>query len=383
MASHTRRSSDSGTSSRAVPALAAVVVCIGCGGDSKPSSDGYAAGRSSASGGVLLADDFSATTSGWTESNDADALLGYADGGYRILLKSPGPGDAKLNLGSPENPVGVEAVRVEADVTERAGPYTTGQGDPYEFHGVSCWGSEGEERGYKFVLTPEGHYGILGDDLSDDGLVTLAEGETAFDDYGATNRIGGECRARADGSTLLVLRVDNSKIAEAVDVEGPERFGAVGVSAESSEAGTDVFFDNFQVRNPVPRAPANGVPPPGANAAPPPNTRSAPSSSAICKKAGIRFLGSTAQGGEVCFTLAPDRRMLREVGFAFVPGSGCPERATGTVYAQGGRGPSVTGDEVRSSGFTGTFRGDRAWGVLQDWDICKERTFAWQARRAR
>jgi hypothetical protein len=378
----TRPPGDSRTSSRAVPALAAVVACFGCGGDSEPRSDGFSGGNSSATGGVLVADDFSAATSGWKESDDADALLAYADGGYRILLKTPGPGDARLDLGSPDDPVAVEAVRVEADVTERAGPYTTGQGDPYEFHGVTCWDSEGQG-GYKFVLTPEGHYGILKDDLSDDGLVTLAEGETAFDGYGATNRIGGECRARADGSTLLVLRVENSKIAEAVDIEGPERFGGVGLTAESSEAGTDVFFDNFHVRNPLAGTPATGVPLPGKNQAPPPNTRSAPSSSAICKKAGIRFLGSTAQGGEVCFTLAPDRRTVREVGFAFVPGSGCPERATGTVYAQGDGGPSVTGDEVRSSGFTGTFRGERAWGVLQDWDICKERTFAWQAGRVR
>jgi hypothetical protein len=364
--------------SRTAPALAAVVLCFGCGGSdrSEPSSEGFSGGSSTRA--VLVADDFSDPASGWKEADDAEALLAYADGGFRILLKAAGPGDARLNLGSPDDPVELEAVSVEADVTQRAGPYTTGQGVPYEFHGVACWAAD-SAGGYKFVLTPEGHYGILEDDLSDDGLVTLAEGDTAYDAYGATNRIRGECSARADGSALLVLRVDGSKIAEAVDDEAPEHFAAIGLTAESSEAGTDSFFDNVVARNP--RRPGTAEPLPVASPAPPPDAGPARARSAICKEAGIRFLGSTAEGGEVCFTLASDRKTVREVGFAFVSASGCPEMATGTVYKEGDGGPSVTGDEVRSSGFTGNFRGDRAWGVLQDWDICKERTFAWQASR--
>ena len=375
-----RRSRDKRTSRTApAPALAVVVLCFGCGGSgdsSEPSSEGFSGGSSTRA--VLVADDFSDPASGWKENDDAEALLAYADGGFRILLKAAGPGDARLNLGSPDDPVALEAVSVEADVTQRAGPYTTGQGVPYEFHGVACWAAD-SAHGYKFVLTPEGHYGILEDDLSEDGLVSLAEGETAFDAYGATNRIRGECSARDDGSALLVLRVDGSKIAEAVDEEAPERFAAIGLTAESSEAGTDSFFDNVVARNP--RRPGTAEPLPVASPAPPRDAGSARARSAICKEAGIRFLGSTAEGGEVCFTLATDRKTVREVGFAFVPASGCPEMATGTVYTEGDAGPSVSGDEVRSSGFTGTFRGDRAWGVVQDWDICKERTFAWQASR--
>ena len=229
------------------------------------------------------------------------------------------------------------------------------------------------------MLTPEGHYGILKDDQSDDGLVTLTEGDTQFDGYGATNRIRAECGPRDDGSTSLVLHVNGSKIAQAVDDAGPDRFAAIGLTAESSEAGTDVFFDNVLVTDPSERRPAPAEP--AGDPAPPPDTMPARSKSAICKQDGIRFLGSTAQNAEVCFTLAPDRKSLREVGFAFVPASGCPKRRPGPSMAEGEGGPSVTGDQVRSSGFTGTFRGDRAWGVLQDWDICKERTFAWQARR--
>ena len=372
------------TASRALPALAAVVLCVGCGGGggSDPSSDGFPAGNSPTTPGVLVADDFSDPASGWRENDDADALLAYADGGYRILLKAPHAGDVRLRLGLPDDPAAVEAVLVEADVTQRAGPYSTGQGDPYEFHGVACWAAADSERigaGYKFVLTPEGHYGILKDDQSDDGLVTLTEGDTQFDGYGATNRVRAECGPRRDGSTSLVLHVNGSKVAQAVDDAGPDRFAAVGLTAESSEAGTDVFFDNLLVTDPRERQPSPAEP--AGDPAPPPDTKPARTKSTICKKDGIRFLGSTAQDAEVCFTLAPDLKSLREVGFALVPASGCPETATGTVYAEGEGGPSVTGEQVRSSGFTGTFRGDGAWGVLQDWDICKERTFAWQARR--
>jgi hypothetical protein len=110
-------------------------------------------------------------------------------------------------------------VSVEADATERAGPYSSGQIDKYEYHGVACWGAEAEsdrlELGYKFALTPEIHYGILRDDQSGQGLVILAEGDFDSAPYGTTNRIRGECTAGDDRSTLLVLYVDRRKVAQA------------------------------------------------------------------------------------------------------------------------------------------------------------------------
>jgi hypothetical protein len=55
--------------------------------------------------------------------------------------------------------------------------------------------------------------------------------------------------------------------------------------------------------------------------------------------------------------------------------------ATGTAYTEGEAGPTVTRHQVRSSGFTGSIEGAEASGVLQDWDICREHTFAWRAKR--
>jgi hypothetical protein len=89
----------------------------------------------------------------------------------------------------------------------------------------------------------------------------------------------------------------------------------------------------------------------------------------------------TAQRGDVCFTVTQDHTRLLEVGFTFVPANRCPEMATGTSYTEGEAGPTVTRDQVRSSGFTGTIEGAEASAILQDWDICRERTFAWRADR--
>jgi hypothetical protein len=330
---------------------------------------------------TFVEDDFSDPASGWSTDNDDDVLVDYADGGYRILMKTPGRRDARLTFGSTDKP-GAEAVTIEADVTERAGPYTSGQIDEYEFHGVACWGAGADsdrlELGYKFVLSPEGHYGILRDDESGDGSI-LAEGDSEFDGYGATNRIRGECIARDGRPTSLVLYIDGKRIAEARDPDGPDRFPAIGLTAETSEVGTDIFFDNVLAWNALAGRPSR--PKPDRDTSSQQFPAPARPTSRICKREGIRYSGATAEGGEVCFTVTKDHKRLVEVGFRFVPANGCPEMATGTVHAGGEAGPTVTRDRFRSSGFTGDIKGAEATGVLQDWDICKERTFAWRARR--
>jgi len=369
----------------------AALLTSGCGGSSdassEASSDGSSARSSAGSADTFVEDDFSNPASGWSKDNDDAVLLDYADGGYRILMKAPGRRDARLSFGSPGKPPAVEAVSIEADATERAGPYFTGQMDEFEFHGVACWGAEAQsdrlELGYKFVLTPEGHYGILRDDQSGHGLVVLAEGDLDLA-YGTTNRIRGECTGGGDRSTSLVLYVDGRKIAQARDPDGPDQFPAIGLTVETSEVGTDILFDNVLARNPLARRPSTSEPAPENEA----DTSSEPlpesqarSPSKLCKREGIRYSGTTAQHGEVCFTVTQDHERLLEVGFTFVPANRCPEMATGTAYTEGEAGPTVTRDQVRSSGFTGTIEGAVASGVLQDWDICKERTFTWRAHR--
>jgi Tol biopolymer transport system component len=106
----------------------------------------------------------------------------------------------------------------------------------------------------------------------------------------------------------------------------------------------------------------------------------------LCKKPGIRFAGTTAQGAEVCFTLTPDRSKWVEIGFRFVRASRCPH-TTGTTYTTGktyyeGRDPLTRPGRITAPGFTATIHGARASGVLEDSETCKGKTFKWSARRA-
>jgi hypothetical protein len=106
----------------------------------------------------------------------------------------------------------------------------------------------------------------------------------------------------------------------------------------------------------------------------------------LCRKAGIRYAGTTVQGAEVCFTLTPDRSKWVEIGFTFVRASGCPHKPgetskTGTAYIDG---PDVLTSPGRITvpGFTATIRGRRASGMLEDSQVCGSKRFKWSARRA-
>jgi hypothetical protein len=179
------------------------------------------------------------------------------------------------------------------------------------------------------VLTPEGHYGILRDDQSAHGLVTLAEGDVNFAGYGTTNRIRSECTAGGGRSTLLVLYVDGRKIAQARDRDGPDRFPAIGLTVETSEVGTASFRQRagsepsrataIDVRTgPKNEAETSSEPSPESQG----DRDSARSPSKLCKREGIRYSGATAQRGEVCFTVTQDHRRLLEVGSLSCPSIG-------------------------------------------------------------
>jgi hypothetical protein len=119
----------------------------------------------------------------------------------------------------------------------------------------------------------------------------------------------------------------------------------------------------------------------------PPVPRPSSAVGKLCKKPGIRYAGTTAQGAEVCFTLTADRSKWVEIGFRFVRASGCTH-STGTTYSTGktyyeGRDPLTRPGRITIPGFTATIRGARASGVLKDSEVCGSKTFRWSARRAR
>jgi len=102
----------------------------------------------------------------------------------------------------------------------------------------------------------------------------------------------------------------------------------------------------------------------------------------LCKKPGIRYAGTTPQGTEVCLTLTRDSSKWLEIGFRFVPASGCPHAgATGMSYYEGSE-PLTTPERISVRGFTATIQGAQAEGVLEDSTVCGNKTFKWTAHRA-
>lgn len=109
--------------------------------------------------------------------------------------------------------------------------------------------------------------------------------------------------------------------------------------------------------------------------------RPEPESAPLCKKPGIRYLGSTYVGAEVCFTLTRDRSKWVEIGYKFVRASGCPGGRTGRSYVEGSPEPLLDSARIRAPGFTATLHGARASGVLGEPDVCGSKSFAWTAQR--
>lgn len=101
-----------------------------------------------------------------------------------------------------------------------------------------------------------------------------------------------------------------------------------------------------------------------------------------CKREGIRYAGTTAEGAKVCFTLTPDRGAWLEIVFSFVRASGCPQIATGTASLEGPTQLDAPGRIEIPGSFTATIRVASASGVLEDSHICGSKQFEWSAHRA-
>jgi hypothetical protein len=96
----------------------------------------------------------------------------------------------------------------------------------------------------------------------------------------------------------------------------------------------------------------------------------------LCRKPGIRFMGTAAQGVTVCFTLTADRNELAEIAWRFSLGSGC---GGGGASSYDSNIPLDSPGHIYVPGFTGTIRGARASGVLEDPGVCPGKTFRWSA----
>jgi hypothetical protein len=102
-----------------------------------------------------------------------------------------------------------------------------------------------------------------------------------------------------------------------------------------------------------------------------------------CREDGVRYVGTSPEGAEVCFTVSSDGREVIETGVSLVRASACPDGALGGLYSNSPAivdsfGHVFEGD----TGLRATIRGAEASGVFAAAEICAGKTFKWTARRA-
>jgi len=328
--------------------------CSGCGGTEE-------------SAGLPLRDDFSDCSAGWSSDEDEFVSLSCDGGAYRVLIKDPRPQTARIFLEK-----GVPTLSVEADATRKAGPEAGGL-DSFLVYGVGCWRTKSD--GYVFLMSPDGAWGIEKATKGDSTPTTLAESESAnaIPGLAPTNRIRAVCVGGGQKPTRLALYLNGEEVGSAEDAGGLDSFTGLGFTVLTNERGADVRFDNLVARETTPaqardRA-ADGT--------------SEPKGSALCKRAGVRYSGTTAQAAEVCFTLTPDGGTLIESGYGFVEASGCPDGLTGTDHNYYRGKVDASGGVRNSHGFVATIHGATASGTFEDPEICPGKKFAWRARRQR
>jgi hypothetical protein len=180
-------------------------------------------------------DDFSSPErSAWSRERTESAVFEYADGRYRIAVRSAGePEVSSIVLPEP-----FVAVRIEVDVIEERG---RGEETVY---GVACGASR---RARYFVgINRRGAFAIAAEGAED----PLAEARTArqYGPQGSAVRLAAECRV--DGADArLSLEVNGRRVTGAVDEEAAAAaFDRVSLFVSTPNAGTEIEFDNLVVR---------------------------------------------------------------------------------------------------------------------------------------
>ncbi len=192
------------------------------------------AGSSSVSGQqsptVLYSDDFSDTSSGWPQVDEADFSAAYYEGAYRMVVKS-----AMWDSWSIPNDNAYTDVMVEVDATKNSGP------DDNDF-GLICRYQDSQHF-YYAVITSDGLYGIA--KVTGDSTETLGT-----DQFGSSNLIKqgfdtNHIRFDCVGDKLA-LYVNGQAVDQVTD--GEYSIGNAGLIAGTyKNPGADILFDNFKV----------------------------------------------------------------------------------------------------------------------------------------
>jgi hypothetical protein len=185
------------------------------------------------SSGMLFFDDFSDTSTGWDQAEDADYSTAYYSGSYRIIVKT----EMSDSWANPSERIFGDVI-VEADAIKNGGP------DDNDF-GLICRYQDANHF-YYATISSDGFYGITR--VSSESTEILGRDYLEYSDVinqgFATNRIRFDCVDEE-----FTLYVNGQMLDQQTD--GNYSSGNVGLIAGTFEnSGTDILFDNFEVSAP-------------------------------------------------------------------------------------------------------------------------------------
>ena len=192
-----------------------------------------AAVEASAGDGELLhSDDFSDPASGWYSNGFEQAVMEYAQDGYRITLNSASSGAWAYSGQSFSN------VRLEITATKLAGP------DDSNWYGLVCrlQTVEGRADFYAFIISSDGYYGI-GKHVNGGPFGLISADRMQFSNAVIqgenTNLVAAECVGNR-----LTIYVNGVLLAEVEDndLAGGQAGLIVGTF---TEPGAQILFDDF------------------------------------------------------------------------------------------------------------------------------------------
>jgi hypothetical protein len=195
-------------------------------------------------------DNFDEDCDGWATDEDENVSLSCENGQYEVLFKSTANQASHFIPRRSKEPV--ESVGVQADVTLKT---VEGKADEqFVAAGIGCWTSSADEpiQGYIFAISPRTHaYAILKNDEKDKSIedqfylrALVDESSDLVAGVGEQNQMRGECR-HTDNGVELTMWLNGEEVGSATDENGFTEYEAFGFADYSTDAGTDIRYDNF------------------------------------------------------------------------------------------------------------------------------------------
>jgi hypothetical protein len=183
---------------------------------------------------ALFFDDFSQSSSGWTQVQNENGTSAYDNGSFHISINKA----STLLLANPGKSFGGD-VSIEVDARKIGG-------SDDNYFGVLCHYQDPDDY-YMFLITSDGYAGIIMRKGGEETLISPGKKFLKMDGInngGTTNHIRADCVGEA-----LTLYANGQQVSLAYN--SSLTGGDVGLAVRSGnlEGGTDIRFDNFVVNS--------------------------------------------------------------------------------------------------------------------------------------